>query len=276
MKLWELTLIAAIFGLSCGSATALAIEGGHLVQPSDPIGHASVLLLGPNQFCTATLISTDILITAAHCVWDQHKRQPITDPKELSAYFGDAKSDSTWTQWIVFDQKLDVAALDLKYYPKFNNDFAATTSRPWPNGPKYDIAVVRINKSYPSAFSPVRILKHTTMLRHGVPVEVAGRGNPNADRGNLALRTISTNIVGNASATDSAFFVNLNLAACIHHEPGCTCLDHGDSGGPGFIRQSGQVFLWGVDSGPTNYTSVSYFYSWLKNAVVQMGGDDNF
>ena len=44
------------------------IIGGTIVDASDPVASTTVLVTDGNYICTGSIIDTDLVVTAAHCV----------------------------------------------------------------------------------------------------------------------------------------------------------------------------------------------------------------
>lgn len=70
-----LRLLSLVFILGCFSFQSLAnskliplVNGGEKVHSDDPIAKSTVMLETDAQYCSATIISDNMLLTAAHCI----------------------------------------------------------------------------------------------------------------------------------------------------------------------------------------------------------------
>jgi len=197
------------------------IVGGHTASPMD---YPSVVALEDTPgdwFCTGTLIASDWVLTAAHCVADGpatglHVR--FDDPDVNDAAGG-----------------LVVAVSEVHSHPDFDWDA-------WDN----DIALVRLA-------TPVTDRAPTPIHRDQTPAATAvidvGYGvADNNDGGGGLLRSVDKVTADCAGANDPT--VSGDVLICMDASDGRgSCF--GDSGGPTFARINGTLVVAGVTSGGT-------------------------
>ncbi|MEK7356266.1 MAG: trypsin-like serine protease [Bdellovibrionota bacterium] len=240
--------LAALVG--CGSPqgsvttrTDGAIIGGADVTNAQPFANTVVSLVNTAQgsICTASILSSSILVTAAHCV------------------DGDA-SDLV----VVINRSIDETTLVTRQVTHFKTSpvWAARQSEPLNNG---DIAVVRFEGGLAPGFAPVKMLTDVSILADGGSVTLAGYGNDDGAAGTGAgkLRWVETTLK-KVAYTKSELLVEQSKGkgAC-----------HGDSGGPAYTKVNGDYILIGVTSRGVDdlkndcsvsaaYTSVPYYSAW--------------
>lgn len=246
--------LAALVG--CGSPqgtvstrTDGAIIGGEDVTDAQPFSNTVVSLVNTAQgsICTASILSTSILVTAAHCV------------------DGEA-SDLV----VVFNRSIEEPKLTTRQVTGYKTSpvWAARQNELLNNG---DIAVVRFDGGLPAGFAPTKMLADVSKLSDGQAVTLSGYGNDDGKAGSGAgkLRWVETTLK-NVNYTKSEILVEQSKGkgAC-----------HGDSGGPAYVKNTdGSYLLIGVTSrgvdDPNNdcsvsaaYTSVMYYASWIKRTA---------
>jgi len=194
-------------------------------------------------FCTGVLISSNLVLTAAHCI-----------------------SEGLEGAVIVFEHNL-MSAKILRaaviegglMHPKYGLPSS---------GDQYDLAVVKFRGSAPQGYSPARITSTPSSLKKGGSVLLSGWGWVDAAtrRSPTALRKVTVPVV-QVTSTEIT----------LDQSQGGAC--HGDSGGPAFIRVQGEDILVGItsraDGGPeagvtcaerSIYTQVGPFSAWIESA----------
>jgi MYXO-CTERM domain-containing protein len=212
-------------GLSISTALALLLPSACAVEParetrsliggalstSDP---AVVALQFPSSgfvFCTGTLISPSVILTAAHCV-----DMAGSDPN-VTAFFGDdVRSDGT---------HLGIGA------KVQHEDWTGTVGH-------HDIAMIRLNTPL-DPFLPVPLNDLAPLADEiGSPYRQVGFGVYDRETGDAdgRKREGTTTITG-VTERDVVLSGDENLSVCF-----------GDSGGPGFITVEGVEYVAGIHS----------------------------
>lgn len=247
--LTALTLVALVgCGSPQGSVTTRtdgAIIGGEDVTDAQPFANTIVSLVNTAQgsICTASILSSSILLTAAHCV--------DGEPSDLV---------------VVFNRSIEENPLVTRQVTAYTVSpvWTARQNEPLNNG---DIALVHFEGGLAPGYKAAKILADASKLADGQAVTLAGYGNSDGKNGTGAgkLRWVETTIK-KAAYTKSEILVEQSKGkgAC-----------HGDSGGPAYVKDTkgGYVVIGvtsrGVDD-PNNdcsvsaaYTSTHYYAAWI-------------
>lgn len=244
----------------------VAIIGGSRVPFTDPVANSTVMIMGQEFgggtfICSSTIISKNLLLTAAHCVG-------MGGPVQLVAVFrGAIEEEGPVIQITDFERPAD-------FFQR-----AQLGDTDW-----HDIAVVKLATDIPPGYQPAKVLDAgVNTLRDGDPVVLAGYGmslplspTDGSDSGSGTLRFVDQTI-RQAQFGSTEMLINLDngRGAC-----------HGDSGGPAYIRSGNDIYLAGVASRMTEndrvanngdvndfsctvemvYTSVSAQSAWIHEA----------
>ena len=245
------------------------IIGGTDVQAGDAVAASTVLVVGKSAdgtfICTGSIIDTDIVLTAAHCLG-------IDGLAEVVVVFRTS----------IQGEGAVVKVKDRRRIADFL-DRAQSGGNDW-----HDLALVKLASPLPAGYSPAKFLPSRDLLKTGSTVTLAGYGinvplsTPDSkdDDGAGVLRQVDQSVLDDKFG-DTEFTVSLanNKGAC-----------HGDSGGPAYLRQGNDLFLIGVASrltekdrvannGDTNdfscsvemvYTSVLAQNDWISQNVQQL------
>jgi secreted trypsin-like serine protease len=267
--LLNFSVILSLLFLSCvtpkSQDSSPKITGGNLVSPDDPIARATVALVEKDRqnpqrwfvICSGTLVSRNLVITAAHC---------IDDEKNITIQFLGLGQERDKTH-----QGTGIKHAD--YGKPYNETFS------------FDLALVRLNQPAPSSMVPVPIAKKGEFQIND-SVILAGYGvtsvlaSPESDNNKGFLYQAQSKIVDVFSSSDRDVREDLeNWGLITYSSPdtkagGCI----GDSGGPMFIKKSGQLKVIGASAGGDNrcnstgkYTNLEFYWDWL----IQHGYKDH-
>ena len=187
-------------------STAAAITNG----TSDTEDPSVVGLVDANGMllCTGTLVSPNVVLTAAHCL--DGVTTNITD----QIFFGRS----------VHDAGTFVAVTGALVHPEYD-----------PSTLENDLALLALASSAPAAPRPLRAPTPDAALTNAT-LRVVGYGDTTADAGDFGQKHTGTSTVASVTAT------SLELAAA----PSQQCF--GDSGGPALLAVDGVEYLGGVTS----------------------------
>ena len=241
------------------------IVGGEEVKVRDPIRKSTAALYEPSPdgrggaLCTASIISNDTALTAAHCI-DPHS------PKPTLIFGNDIRSPDS--------QKRTVTGSLVNPIWKTHQGVGMDQG---------DIAVIKFPGGLPSGYQPIETEQSDEALKRGKTAILAGYGvNDGVNKsGAGTLRKASVKIDDpRAGKTEMILDQSHGRGAC-----------HGDSGGPAFVRSGRRSVLAGVtnrsypDSAPDDcghkvvYTKVSAYQPWIKKAQSKLrsssAGDDD-
>ena len=277
----SLSILAAL-GCSPEGQTARSLElanpeaganivNGTIVTADDVISKSTVALYlkypdsnRVQNFCTATIIADDTLVTAAHCLADVAKMFDLTVDQLLPRLriglgLQLVKAiDDTRTQWI----ELKSATVHPDY---------AMADDALENAGKgiafHDIAIIRLNTPIPAGYKAAKLLDSPVRLIAGLKLVLAGygvtRGAPVPVPSNELRKTEVT--VDNAALNPMQFSYKV-----ANGQTACS----GDSGGPAYIVEGNQLILVGATSWGDNscvqqgvYTSIPAMYAWIQQTV---------
>lgn len=269
----QLLILSFLFLASCGPQNTSSsgfnsdterpsIVGGQTVKNEIFAKHVVALF---NQksgiLCTATLITPNIVLTAAHC----------------------ANADNVSDHFVVFSKTLQVPR-----GPVFRQ---ATARKIHDYNPKAfynrkDLALVRFHGTVPAGFEPMSLPSPKDFQSIGKSFYAAGYGSVTArkdvgNRQNGILRYAQLNILEKKLSPDLPQFTVKQV--------GGKGICHGDSGGPAFVNINGRRILVGVasavytfDKNPERrtsfdlcrhfsiYISTYYYLNWIRKASAAL------
>lgn len=267
-----LTMAASLYGCApFGSAEQIATDnaqsddiiGGSNVSSNDAISKSTVALidLQKGSLCTGSLLSNNIILTAAHCV--------SSNSRTMVAIF-DVNAEAILNQAQSLEQLLA--------HPKVRAVEKAVVSSSWAaqnlaDKDTGDIAIMKISKAAPSGYRAASLLSDRMAIRNGSTVTLAGYGITDGQNqtGTAELRQVKVKVADiNFSKTEVKVDQTAGRGAC-----------HGDSGGPAFVNIKGQNLLWGVTSrginDPSNdcsryaaYTNALAYTAMIKAAMTEL------
>lgn len=221
-------LVMSLLAVSCSqqaantnvvSQSGEGIIGGKKVEDGTPVARSTVALYDSkvSALCTGTLITRNIVITAAHCV----------DPKDSSQLSVIFAKDVEKSKKEERRPALKVVA-HTSYDPNRVED-------------TYDIALVRFDGELPEGYGPAPLLGDFDQVVEGAKITVAGYGLSWAwgiKRGSGTLK--ETNVVvkePHYGQTEIMLDQSFNNGVC-----------SGDSGGPAYYEKDGRLYLVAVTS----------------------------
>lgn len=229
---------------SLNTLEATGIIGGEEVSSIDRLPNSVVAVYDSveGQLCTGTLISKNVVLTAAHCVGQEINKMYIFFGKNLQV-------DGVYVQ-------VDKAEISPYWNPSTDRDMG-------------DLALLHFQGPLPSSFEPSVLLptNRAGVLENGAEVTVVGYGVTSGDSKEASAALRKTKV----SISDTQFAESELLVDQSSGQGVC----HGDSGGPAFIEIDGVFYLWGVTSRGLNdasrtckttaaFTSIPYYRSWIN------------
>lgn len=171
-----------------------------IVNGETDAGHpyAVALTVGGQPFCSGTVISPTVILTAAHCIFPGIGVDP---PEDIEIFFG---TD-------VFGAGESIPVIEGKYFPTFDVDSPAADN---------DVAMLRLAR--PAPVAPIRMGKAPT---NGKEVTLIGFGITSSGGSGSGLKRVTTATVDLLGL--KTFQMEL--------QPGGTC--NGDSGGTAIFTE---------------------------------------
>ncbi|WP_413584802.1 S1 family peptidase [Bdellovibrio sp. HCB274] len=269
MKLWALlpvVLLAACSPQHSGpvpTAQEDRIINGKSVARDSQVANATVALMLVDgdrlrTFCTGTLVSKDLIVTAGHCL------EPSQSGYEVVVSFGSETFSSK--------EDGDIREIDRAYsYDMVTPQMGDGTSRNI--NELRDVALIKLRTSAPKWAVPVAILGSDANLGAGQEVLLAGFGRTNEKVAAMSKYLLTTH-VKIVSVQDNKITVDQTqgTGAC-----------WGDSGGPAFLQTEKGLVVVGATSGAAYgsvdchtqvvYASLPGFREFLVKVASVLGGE---
>lgn len=294
-------ILLALFAIalaSCGlsmrpqveSDRSAGIMGGTSVAENSTMasGIVGIYDLQNNGICTGSLIANNYVLTAAHCVIG-------IKPGKLRLVFGNNIDE------LMAAREQDIVRLytrsvsDYKIHPNYKPEEHEEKETDWA-----DIALIKFAGELPPGYTPATLLVDDSILRRGVSVTVAGFGVSQVDldpvdpkkvknlrealeygevvcdenmKNCLSVEMSGDGILRETQAPIS--FVHETEVRLDESKGKGTC--SGDSGGPAYVHDKGQMYLFGVTSRGSEfcdsvgvYTNAVYYKDWITSTMPKM------
>jgi len=266
-----------IVGGTTASISQFPWQAAVVFSPSKASGNAH-----QRQFCGGSLLTSRIVMTAAHCVYDTDPDCGLLcstsaahlDPDDVDAVLGRTTLSNT-------GEGAELGVIGVSYDSHYQPDTGTL------DVPSYDVAFLVLGAA--SGQQPIKIARpdESGLWAPGSPEAVSGWGvtSPSATSTQDTLRAAGVNIDDDASCGSPAVYAgsfNSATMLCAGNLAGGADACYGDSGGPlqaplssGGYRQVG-VVSWGVSCGTANkpgvYTRVagSTMASLIQADVAQL------
>ncbi len=255
-----LVLLSLVALVGCGQHrggfesdhTDASIIGGNAAVAGSVIASQTVGLYDASigATCSATILSSKFLLTAAHCV----------------------SSSKAVNLIVVFGPEISKKAKAFRKVSgfKFNKKWlSAGSSKELKD--LGDIAIVKFDGGLPAGYRPARLLSDASLLKNDTDVLLAGYGHTDGVKksGSGILRRVIIKI------EDAAFSPTEVLLDQTKGKGAC----QGDSGGPAYVlEKDGKLSLFGITSRGEDdpfdtcgvkavYTNALAYKSWMKAAI---------
>jgi len=283
-RLW-LVVCGLVLGfvVSCAPSSKNQIDGRHRtgiingsdVKEGDPIEASIVAIYNVQEkyLCTGSLITPNVVMTAAHCIGQQATDLRILFTNDIDHTTADhvlrATDARTNPRWKVHHQDQENTG---------------------------DIALIKFSGTLPAGYKPANFLSNNSILKAGTTVTMAGFGvskvtvtpvdpkqTPDLDKQiqdgevdcdeakNECIR-IESSGDGILRQTTAPIEAVRETEVVLDETHAGTC--SGDSGGPAYIAQNGQYFLFGVTSrggAACNdngiYTNALTYARWIQDTI---------
>lgn len=234
-----------------------SIINGQNVSDIEDYALSTVALVAESEgqlraFCTGTLVSNNLVVTAAHCT-------EIFERVQAKILFGTTiPTDVNDARVVDIEEALS------------NKDFGVDKDTGLTKG---DVAVIKLVGGAPEGYKPVPVLESVSGIKTGDAISLIGWG-----RMSETERTTTTNlqktVVEVAQVRDDEIVTDQTrgTGAC-----------NGDSGGPAYIETSKGLVLAGATRGPDrgyvdchhygNYTLLVNYKDFLNYAAQAMQGE---
>lgn len=227
------------------------ILGGEVVKSNDIVALSTVALNyvegdAAYPMCTGTLIASDLVLTAAHCLRG-------SDISQIRIGFSiEAKGQ--------LDKETMYEIANVEIHPKYGVNRLN------------DVALIALSKPAPAPYQPVSIVSEQFQLAVGLPMLLAGYGviDDLTGKDTDALRKVTVPL---------AKILNED-AILVTDQTKSTGACNGDSGGPAYLELGGVLYVYGITRGPHEnapdchhfgeYTYASKFETFILESAAKL------
>lgn len=258
-------------GTDEGAVDGPGIVGGTRLKRKSPLGRSVVFIFQGKEnsttqgdMCTATLISSDVLITAAHCVVSGAAE---TRASRTRAFFHNDPYCTAATG-IKSSDVIEVERVEI------HPDYTGTDDTM-----KFDMALIKLKRAAPEGAQPLKVAKNYIPLAEEDPVYLAGYGvttdYETVDTEAPKLRFTKVKAFSNPEDFKGVQNRASSPRLIFDQNGGGAC--RGDSGGPAIVKSKGRLTLVGVASqvfargdninckAYVLHTNLSFYNTWLKD-----------
>jgi secreted trypsin-like serine protease len=241
------TILSSCQKTTLSNALQDGIVNGTTANGTEPFSNSVVGLATRSGttysiFCSGTLINTNTVVTAAHCLTEMTGQNYVI--------FG-----LTTSSKVVQSRAVAKQAAHEGYLPNSPDDAKDI----------FDIGVVQFEGAAPEGFHPVGILPYENMLKDGSEVLLAGYGvdSGTTQSNSGTLRYTNVKIQNSVYGRTEVMTDETATGSC-----------NGDSGGPAMIEVNGKYFVWGTTSRGDSacakdgiYTKITSYRGWIDQKL---------
>jgi secreted trypsin-like serine protease len=237
-----------------------AVVNGKNVEKRSPLARTTVMILpvGSGTACSGTIIASDLVLTAAHCLTEDESKDMVKE-SELVVDFGfDYDGEEP------LPRESSIGIKKMRIHP--NYDFRLVKKATTP----HDIALIRLDSPIPETHRAPRILPRSMSVEVGAEVKAAGYGDRSFAEPSPDYQLLSFDfVVAPFKTISNMVFVNATREGGIAD---------GDSGGPGYVLIQEKWYFFGVISGSkeagwarATFENIATYRDWLESTAKAFG-----